>query len=80
MRKLLVVVLAVLFVSSCIIPAYALDKRQENNKKIAEFVLDTIKFPYVLLGSFVKQNHKEVKEELEYKDHKGLSEALRKSE
>jgi uncharacterized membrane protein YsdA (DUF1294 family) len=78
MKYSFIIIMAVLLLASVIIPAYALDKRAENNKKIAEFVLDTIKLPYVLMGAFVKQDHEKVKSELEYKGHQGLKEALRK--
>ena len=78
MKKILSAVVMMVFLASTIIPAYALDKRAENNKKIAEFILDTIKLPYVLMGAFAKQDHEKVKNELEYKGNKGLKEALRK--
>lgn len=77
MKQSVIIAMAVLFLASAIIPAYAADKRAENNKNIAEFVLDTIKLPYVLMGAFVKQDHERAKKELEYKEHQGLKKALR---
>lgn len=75
--KFLVIVMVILFSASIVIPAYALDKRAENNKNIAEFVLDTIKLPLVLIGALVKQDHEKVKSDLDYKEHKGLRKCLR---
>ena len=66
-----------IFLAAVIIPAYAQDKRAENNKNIAEFVLDTIKLPYLLMGALTKQDHEKVKKELDYKGHEGLRKALR---
>ena len=77
MKYSFIIIVVALLLASIIIPAYALDKRAENNKKIGEFILDTIKLPYVLMGAFVKQDHEKVKEELDYKEHKGLRECLR---
>jgi hypothetical protein len=65
-----------IILAATVMPAYA-DKRAENNKNIANFILDTIKLPYMLLGAFVKQDHEKVKKELEYKEHQGLKECLR---
>ena len=76
MKYPVIIVMVVLFLASAIIPAYA-NTRQENNQNIAEFILDTIKLPYVLIGTFVKQDHQKVKEEVGYKGHQGLKKALR---
>ncbi|MBN1872190.1 MAG: hypothetical protein JW800_06435 [Candidatus Omnitrophica bacterium] len=78
MKKVVLIALIAVYVVSFGLPAYAADKRAENNKKIADFVADTLKFPYVLIGSFVKQDHKKVTSEVDYKGHKTLGEALRK--
>lgn len=77
MKYPVIIAMVVLFLASAIIPAYALDKRAENNKNIADFVLDTIKLPFVLMGALVKQDHEQVKKDLDYKDHQGLKKALR---
>jgi len=79
MKHAVIIIMAVLFVSSAVIPAYAMDKRAANNKKIAEFILDTVKFPLVLVGSFVKMDHERAKQEVGYKEHKGLGECIRKN-
>ena len=76
MKYPVIIIMVVAILASAAMPAYA-DKRAENNAKIAEFVLDTIKFPLVLLGSFVGLDHQKAKEEVKYQEHKGLSEALR---
>ena len=76
MRGYIIIAMAALILASSIIPAYA-DKRAENNKNIAEFILDTVKLPYMLMGMLAKQDHEKVKKELEYKEHKGLKKCLR---
>ena len=76
MKYPVIILMVVLLLASAIMPAYA-NTRQENNQNIAEFILDTIKLPYVLIGAFVKQDHQKVKEEVEYKGHQGLKKALR---
>ena len=77
MKYPVIIVMVALLLASTIIPAYA-NTRQENNKNIAEFILDTIKLPLVIVGSFVKQDHQKVKEEVEYKEHKGLERCIKK--
>jgi len=77
MKYPVVIAMIALFLASTIMPAYALDKRAENNKNIAEFILDTIKLPYVLMGAFVKQDHEQVKKDLDYNGHQGLKKCLR---
>ena len=79
MKHSVIIVMVVLFLASAVIPAYAAT-RQENNKNIAEFILDTMKLPYILIGAFVKQDHQKVKEDLDYKEHKGLMKCIRKSD
>jgi len=78
MKRVVMALLIALYVVSFAIPACAADKRSENNKKIADFVSDVFKVPYVLLGSFVKQDHEKVVKDLDYKGNKTLGEALRK--
>lgn len=81
MRRSIIIVMVVLSFALTVIPAYAADtgnKRAENNKNIAEFILDTIKLPYVLIGAFVKQDYEKAKEEVGYKEHKGLERCLNK--
>ena len=75
--RVLIAVMVVLFLTLTIIPAYAADKRAENNKNIASFILDTIKLPYVLLGSFVKQDHEQAKKDVNYEGHQGIKKCLR---
>ena len=76
MKYPVIIVMVALLLAYTIIPAYA-NTRQENNKHIADFILDTIKLPWVLLGSFVTQDHEKAKEDLDYKEHRGLNDALR---
>ncbi len=77
MKHGIIIVMIGVLIMSMAAPVLAEDKRQENNKKIAEFILDTIKFPLVLIGAFVEMDHEKAKAEVEYKGHKGLKEALR---
>lgn len=76
MKYPVIIAMVALLLASTVIPAYA-NTRAENNKNIADFILDTIKLPYVLMGAFVKMDHDEAKEEMEYKEHQGLKKALR---
>jgi hypothetical protein len=76
MRNFVILVMVALLLSSAALPAYA-NTRQENNKNIANFVMDTIKLPLLLMGSFATQDHEKVKEDLDYKDHQGLKKSLR---
>ena len=78
MKKVVLIALIALYVVSFALPAFAQDKRAENNKKIADFVADTFKFPFVFVGSFVKQDHKKVVDEMDYKGHRTLGEAINK--
>ena len=71
-----IIVMITALLVSAVAPAYA-NTRQENNQHIADFVLDTIKLPWILLGGFVTQDHEQVKEDVEYKEHRGLNDALR---
>lgn len=74
---IIIIAVLVLFLAATIIPAYAQNKRAENNKNIADFILDTIKLPYLILGTLAKQDSERVKKELGYTEHQGLKKALR---
>jgi len=78
MKRFMLIAIAALYFFSLAQPVFAADKYSENNKKVADFISDTFKFPYVLIGSFVKQDHQEVAEEMDYKGHRTLGEALKK--
>lgn len=78
MKRYFIIVTAALFLASVVMPVHAADKRSENNKNIAEFVLDTVKLPMLLIGAFVKQDYEQAKKDLDYKEHKGLEKCLRK--
>ena len=80
--KYIAVILVILFALSLALPLYAeeksttdyADKIRENNKKIATFVADTFKLPYVLLGDGTGHNHDEVVGETQYEGHEYLQE------
>ena len=76
MKYPVIIVMVVLFLASAIMPAYA-NTRAENNKNIADFVLDTIKLPLVLVGAFVNMDHGKAKAETDYKGHEGLKKCLK---
>lgn len=76
MKHFIVIAMAALFLVGAAVPAYA-NTRQENNQNIADFVLDTIKLPWILMGTaFTTRDHEQVKEEMNYKEHRGLNNAL----
>jgi len=76
MKHVVIIVLAALVTLSAAVPVYA-NTRQENNKNIADFISDTVKLPWLLMGAFVTQDHEQVKKDLDYKEHEGLNDALR---
>ena len=76
MKRFAVIGLAVLYLAAAVVPAYA-NTRQENNKNIADYVLDTLKLPWLLMGAISKQDHEKVKKELNYKGHQGLKKCLK---
>ncbi|MBU4376933.1 MAG: hypothetical protein KKD29_05590 [Candidatus Omnitrophica bacterium] len=79
-------ILVMLFIVSFALPLYAADKKaapakgemtyadkiRANNQKIATFVADTLKMPYVLVGDFTEQDHEKVVGETKYEGHEYL--------
>ncbi len=76
MKYPVIIMMVVLFLASAIVPAYA-NTRAENNKNIADFILDTVKLPFVLIGALIKQDHQKATEDLDYKGHQGLKKCLK---
>ena len=76
MKRFVVIVTAALIVISAAVPVFA-NSRQENNQHIADFISDTVKLPWILMGAFTTQDHDQVKEDMNYKEHRGLNDALR---
>ena len=79
MKYFAIIAMVVLFLASAVIPACA-NTRAENNKNIADFISDTIKLPFILVGAFVTQNQAKVESDVNYKGNEGLNKCLRKQE
>jgi len=76
--KPIVIMTLILSMLSVSLPVFA-NTRQENNANIAEYILDTLKLPLVLIGSFVRQDHEKAVKETQYKGHKGLGRAINRA-
>ena len=80
--KYIAAIIAILLVMSFVAPLCAEEKSttdyaekiRENNKKIATFVADTFKIPYVLLGDATGHKHDESVEQTQYEQHEYLQE------
>ncbi len=86
MKYFIASVLVVLFVMSLVLPLYAVEiskrdaagdtsyaeKIRENNKKIATFVADTFKIPYVLMGDATGNKHEKSTKDTNYEGHEYL--------
>ncbi|MBL7070632.1 MAG: hypothetical protein ISS26_00460 [Candidatus Omnitrophica bacterium] len=83
MKRSIAIVMLVLFIASLMMPAYADEaqsKRAENHRKIADFVADTAKLPWVILGILGGRKPEKIKEDLKHKGNTGLTDAIRKNE
>ncbi len=83
MKQGIAILMLVLFIACLIVPAYADEmqaKRAENHKKIADFIVDTVKLPMVLMGILAGEKTDKIEKDLQHKGNTGITDALRKSE